>query len=104
MILGRIRLAEGVVYRAFGEQVLFLNLATGQYHGLNAPARVMFEAALERGSTRGVAAELAAQHQWVESEVAADLAELCEGLVERGLIEVEDIGSAATEPGPDHAE
>jgi Coenzyme PQQ synthesis protein D (PqqD) len=88
-----VRLAEGVAHRAFGEQVLLLNLATGQYHGLNATARIMLEALIERGETEGVAAELAATHRWPEAEVAADLAELCESLEARGLIEIAPLGA-----------
>jgi len=77
------------VHRAFGEQTVLLNLETGQYHGLNATGRRIFDMLVERGSTDGIAAEIAAEYGIDESLAAADLEELCASLSERGLIELD---------------
>jgi hypothetical protein len=86
---GRVRVPDHVVHRDFGEQTVLLNLATGQYHGLNRTGRRMFELLEERGSLEGVAAQLAAEYQRSEAEVAADLVDLCAALSERGLLELD---------------
>jgi hypothetical protein len=83
-----VRVPEGVVHRAFGEQLVLLNLRTGQYHGLNQSARRMFEVMVERGQVEGVAPLVAEEFEGAEPEaVQADLNELCRDLVERGLLE-----------------
>jgi len=82
----RISVPEQVVHRAFGEQTVLLNLATGQYHGLNATGRRIFELLSERGSTDGVAAQIATEYEIDEALAASDLDDLCTALTERGLL------------------
>lgn len=84
-----VRVPDHVVHRAFGDQTVLLNLSTGQYHGLNASARRMFELLSERGSLTGVAADVAREYGRPEEEIAADLVELCAALSERGLLELQ---------------
>jgi DNA-binding FadR family transcriptional regulator len=86
---GRVRIPEHVVHRDFGEQTVLLNLSTGQYHGLNRTGRRMFELLEERGTLEGIAAQLAAEYQRPEAEIAADLVDLCAALSERGLLEID---------------
>jgi hypothetical protein len=86
---GRVRIPEHVVHRTFGEQTVLLNLSTGQYHGLNRTGRRMFELLEDRGTLDGVAAQLAAEYQRPEAEIAADLVDLCAALSERGLLEID---------------
>lgn len=90
----RVSVPEQVVHRAFGEQTVLLNLATGQYHGLNATGRRIFELLSERGTTDGVAAQIAAEYEIDEARAAADLDELCASLADRGLLEL-DAGASA---------
>lgn len=85
----RVSVPEQVVHRSFGEQTVLLNLATGQYHGLNATGRRIFELLVERNSTAGVAAQIASEYGIDVELVAADLEELCTALAERGLIELD---------------
>lgn len=89
----RLRVPEEVTYRAFGEQMVLLNVETGQYHGLNATARRMFEDVIARSGTAGVAAKLADECGRPIEEVSADLDSLCQALLERGLLERIDPGS-----------
>lgn len=84
-----VRVPEHVVHRAFGDQTVLLNLSTGQYHGLNASARRMFELLSERGSLNGIAAEVAREYGRPEDEIAADLVDLCAALSERGLLDLQ---------------
>lgn len=87
----RVRLAEGVVHRSFGDQLVLLNLETGQYHGLNPTARRMFELMLERNGTAGVARAVAEEYGRAESDVEDDLVQLCRALAERDLVELDPI-------------
>lgn len=82
-----LRVPDAVAHRAFGDQLVLLNVETGQYHGLNATARRMFEAIVERSGTAGVAAQLAHEYGRSEDEISADMNELCQALIERGLLE-----------------
>lgn len=78
-----------VVYRAFPRETVVLNLATGLYHGLNPVAGDML-AALERSPTVLAAAkQLAGEYAEDVERVMSDLVELCDGLAQRGLIELE---------------
>lgn len=89
-----VKVPEQVVHRAFGEQTVLLNLETGQYHGLNRTGRRIFELLVERGTTDGVAAQVAAEYEIDEGRAAADLEELCASLQERGLLEMDANASA----------
>lgn len=89
-----VKVPEQVVHRAFGEQTVLLNLETGQYHGLNQTGRRIFELLVERGSTAGVAAQIAAEYEIDEGRAAADVEELCASLRDRGLLELDAHASA----------
>jgi PqqD family protein of HPr-rel-A system len=86
---GRITVPDDVVRRAFGEETVLLHLETGQYHGLNATAARMLDLLEESGDAAATARAMADEFDVGLDVVAADLAELCEKLRERGLITVE---------------
>lgn len=92
---GRIRLPEHVVHSSFETQTVLLNLQTGQYHGLNATGGRMLELLEETGDARQVASTLAEEYGVPWDQIAADVATLCAGLRDRGLLEVEEAGPAA---------
>jgi len=87
---GRITIPEGVVRRAFGDDRVLIDLATGHYHGLNPTGGYMVALLQETGdaveTARRTATELKAPLETVE----ADLAQLCAALAERGLIVIDD--------------
>jgi hypothetical protein len=82
---------DHVVYREFDEQTVALNLQTGRYHGLNATAGAMVAALREAPSVAAAAERLAPEWDVPEDELLADLAELCDGLERRGLIETRTV-------------
>lgn len=89
-----VRIPRHVVYRSFPTETVVLNLQTGQYHGLNATAGRMLEQ-LERSASMAEAVnELELVYDQPREVLEADIRELCEALLERGLIEV-DGGSGA---------
>jgi hypothetical protein len=90
----RVRLPQHVVYRSFVAETVVLNLRTGQYHGLNPTAGRMLEA-LDAAPTVGATVPELAQEYGVEpAKVESDLLALCQGLLERGLIEIVDADPA----------
>jgi hypothetical protein len=86
---GRITVPDDVVRRAFGEETVLLHLSTGQYHGLNATAARMLDLLEESGDAATAARTVADEFDVGYEIVAADLADLCEKLRERGLITID---------------
>jgi hypothetical protein len=87
---GRVTIPSDVVRRAFGEEMVLLNLKSGQYHGLNATAGYMLDL-LESSGDAAATAEQVARECYVPVElVRDDLADLCRQLLDRGLISVDE--------------
>jgi coenzyme PQQ synthesis protein D (PqqD) len=81
---------EHVVFRAFEEETLLLNLETGHYHGLNPTGGRLLELLHESdGDVTGSAERLAAEYELDFDTIAPDLADFCMDLEERGLLVVE---------------
>ncbi len=83
----RVRLSPSVAIRAFPEETIALNLATGVYHGLNGTAARMIELATAAETLAEAAAALADEYGVEHDVVARDLLELCRALADRELIE-----------------
>jgi hypothetical protein len=94
LLAARVRLPQHVVHRSFVAETVVLNLRTGRYHGLNPTAGRMLEA-LAAAPTAGAAVpELAREYGVEAAKVEGDLFALCQGLLERGLIEMVDADPA----------
>lgn len=91
------RLPPHVVHRSFVAETVVLNLRTGKYHGLNATAGEILNALEEGATLREAGTKLAEAYGRAEAATHQDALELCQGLLERGLIEVTD--SAIDDPG-----
>jgi hypothetical protein len=89
---GRVSVPEHVAHRSFQDQVVLLNLQTGQYHGLDPTGGRMLELLEETGSAHDVASRLAEEYGVPWERIAADVATFCAGLRERGLLELEETG------------
>ena len=91
LLAARARLPQHVVHRSFVAETVVLNLRTGKYHGLNATAGRMLEALESAPTVDDSVAELASRvRSRGGADPRADLLALCRGLLERGLIEIED--------------
>jgi hypothetical protein len=81
---------EHVVSQTFPDEMVLLNLRTGKYHGLNKVGMAMLQA-LDQADTVGQAAtRLSTEYRRPIEEVERKLCDFCIGLVERGLIEMDD--------------
>jgi hypothetical protein len=85
----RVTIPQHVVFRAFVEETVVLNLESGRYHGLNPTAGRMLELLGELGEVEAVAKRIADETGTPPDQVAGDLHAFCSSLAERGLIEVE---------------
>jgi Coenzyme PQQ synthesis protein D (PqqD) len=94
LLASKVKVPQHVVYRSFPAETVVLNLETGKYHGLNATAGRMIEALEQAACVRDAAAELATHYEQDPSVVERDLCELCQALLERGLVETDGRHSA----------
>jgi Coenzyme PQQ synthesis protein D (PqqD) len=90
LLAARVRLPQHVVHRSFVAETVVLNLRTGKYHGLNPTAGKMLEALAVAPTAGATVPELAREYGVEPAKVEGDLLKLCEGLLERGLIEIVD--------------
>jgi DNA-binding MarR family transcriptional regulator len=89
-----VRLPQHVVHRSFVAETVVLNLRTGKYHGLNPTAGKMLEALAAAPTAGAIVPELAREYDVEPAKIESDLVALCQGLLERGLIEVVDADPA----------
>jgi Coenzyme PQQ synthesis protein D (PqqD) len=85
----RVRIPQHVVYRRLPSETVVFNLQTGKYHGLNSTAGSMLEALERSPSVRAAAAAVAGEYAQPQMLVERDMCELCDGLLARGLIELD---------------
>jgi hypothetical protein len=85
----KVKVPQHVVYRSFPAETVVLNLETGKYHGLNATAGRMLEALERAACLRDAAAAMATECGQEQTVVERDMCELCDALLERGLIEID---------------
>jgi hypothetical protein len=87
-----VRIPEDVLLRSFGNEMVLLNLRTGQYHGLNETGGRILEVLAEVGDTQDAAARIAAEYGRSLDEVSRDVDELCAALAERSLVKLGGAG------------
>jgi hypothetical protein len=89
LLEAKVQIPQHVVYRSFPSETVVLNLQTGKYHGLNATAGQMLEQLELADSVRDAATAVAASFDLPATTIEADMCELCEALLKRGLLEAE---------------
>lgn len=89
LLTSNVAVPQHVVYRSFPTETVVLNLETGKYHGLNATAGQMLDALEQAACVRDAAVALSERYEREQSAIEQDLCELCQALLERGLIETD---------------
>jgi hypothetical protein len=87
LLVSKVFVPSHVVFRAFAQETVMLNLQTGTYHGLDSIGGQLLELLLSGGNLRAAAHQLAAEYARPTDEVEADALDLCLELRERGLVE-----------------
>jgi hypothetical protein len=85
----KVRIPRHVVYRRLPSETVVFNLQTGKYHGLNVTAGSMLEALERSPCLRDAAVAVATEYDRPQATVQRDMCELCDGLLARGLIELD---------------
>ena len=94
LLKARIKVPQHVVYRSFPTETVVLNLQTGKYHGLNPTAGRMLEALEQADTVNQAAAAAARDYEQSQATTEQDMCDLCQALLERGLIEIEGDGGS----------
>jgi Coenzyme PQQ synthesis protein D (PqqD) len=87
--MARVTVPEHVVVRRFADDTVALNLATGQYHGLNDVAGIMLQELRAGQAGEAVARDIAERSGTPVDVVRADLLALLDELASRDLIEID---------------
>lgn len=87
LLEAKVKVPQSVVFRSFPSETVVLNLQTGKYHGLNPTAGRMLEAMTESASVREAAVAVAAEYETSAETIEGDICDLCQTLLDRGLIE-----------------
>jgi Coenzyme PQQ synthesis protein D (PqqD) len=85
----KVRIPQNVVYRRLPTETVVFNLQTGKYHGLNDTAGSMLEALTQSASVCEAASSVATEYGQSQERIEQDMRELCDGLLARGLIELD---------------
>jgi hypothetical protein len=88
LLVASMSVPRHVVHRSFPNETVVLNLRTGNYHGLNATAGRMLEELERSGCVADAVAALAEHYRQPREIIERDVCQLCQSLLERGLIEV----------------
>jgi hypothetical protein len=88
--MAKVVVPQNVVFRRFPAETVVLNLQTGKYHGLNPTAGRVLEALAESATVGEAVEALAAEYDRPAAGVEKDVRDLCQALLDRGLIETED--------------
>jgi hypothetical protein len=89
-----VRIPDDVLFRSFGQEMVLLNLRTGQYHGLNDTGGRMLEVLIEVADMDKATRLIATEYGCSVGEVSRDMAELCAALSERALVQIEEAGGS----------
>jgi hypothetical protein len=87
LLEAKVKVPQSVVFRSFPTETVVLNLQTGKYHGLNPSAGKMLQALTEADSVRAAAAVVAAEYDAPVETIELDICDLCQNLLDRGLVE-----------------
>lgn len=84
----QIEIADDVVFRQVGEEIVFLNLETGFYYGLDAIGFRMWELLMEKKSLDPVIETLKQEYEVAPEILRRDLLHLLEELHTKGLLKI----------------
>jgi hypothetical protein len=84
--LGRVTVADGVHCRTFNDELMLLDLESGQYFSLNAVGTRMWSGLVEGRSPSEIAAALAGDYAVDSQVLLRDCISLADDLLERKLL------------------
>lgn len=82
-----IRIPDDVLWQQVEDQVVLLDLRSGEYHALNESGSRMWVLLVESGDASAALERLCAEYDATRATLSCDLAEFIAALVDRGLLE-----------------
>jgi hypothetical protein len=92
LLASTVKVPQHVVYRAFVNETVILNLETGKYHSVNPTGATMLQTLEDASTVAEAAGRLAELYDRPLDEIETDLCAFCDDLLARSLIELD--GSA----------
>lgn len=86
----KIRISDDVMSRNVGDEVVLLDLASGNYYGLDAVGARIWQLLGQGHAPEGIVGILLAEYEAGREQLLADTARLLGELSARGLVVVED--------------
>lgn len=86
----KIRISDDVMSRNVGDEVVLLDLASGNYYGLDAVGARIWQLLGQGQAPEGIVGILLAEYEAGREQLLADTARLLGELSARGLVVVED--------------
>jgi Coenzyme PQQ synthesis protein D (PqqD) len=83
---GRLQVSESVQCRQFDDELLLLDLGSGQYFSLNAVGARMWSALVAGKTPAEVAADMEPEYDVAAQVLLTDCMALADDLIERGLL------------------
>jgi hypothetical protein len=90
LLAAPVTVPEHVVTRSFDEELVVLNLESGEYHGLNPVGAKMFEGLRTTTAPIELVEPLMAEYDQPREVIEGDLVELLRGLSQRGLVVLDE--------------
>lgn len=84
----RVRLREGVLVTATGDEMVALSMADEKYYGLDDMGRAVWEVAVEADSLTAACDDLERRYEVGRPELERDVLELIQQLVDHDLLDV----------------
>lgn len=94
LLCSAVVLPEHVVLRDFSDDVVALNLRSGQFHGLNATANDVIRVLVDVPTARDALPLLQARYDVEPDELSLSVVRLLRVLRDRGLVELTDGGAS----------
>jgi len=84
----KVKIPEGVVFQKVGEEIVFLNLDTGIYFGLDPVGSRIWDLLVEKGTLQSVFESMKEEYEVAPEELQKDILLLVQELQVKRLVEV----------------
>ena len=84
----KVKIPEGIIFQKVGDEIVFLNLNTGFYFGLDPVGSRIWDLLVEKGILQSVFETMKEEYEVASEELKQDILHLVQELQTKRLIEV----------------
>ena len=84
----KVKIPEGIIFQKVGDEIVFLNLNTGFYFGLDPVGSRIWGLLVEKGTLQSVFESMKEEYEVASEELKQDILHLVQELQTKKLIEV----------------